>query len=303
MTISISSSLPRRPAIHFWLWPLVTVIAINWILVWTWRDMEAWRVMWLLAVAVFLTCKLVTLVEFVGTTPLSSRSSLAYVLAWPGLDARVFVGDARASSKPRRREWVWAIVKTAFGAAMFWGVARSLPIENELLIGWTGMIGLVFILHFGLLHLIALGWRVAGVPVEPIMDRPIAATSLAEFWGQRWNRAFRDFAHRFVFRPTAKRWGTLAATGMVFAFSGLAHEMVISLPARGGYGLPTLYFLLQGAGVLFEKSDWARRAGLGRGTVGWLFAFLITCGPAFWLFHPPFVRGVIVPMMHAWGAW
>ena len=87
----------------------------------------------------------------------------------------------------------------------------------------------------------------------------------------------------------------------VFLISGLVHEAVISLPARRGYGLPTLYFLAQGLGVLAERSAVGRRLNLGRSTTGWLFMALITAGPVFWLFHPPFVHNVILPMLEAFG--
>jgi hypothetical protein len=82
----------------------------------------------------------------------------------------------------------------------------------------------------------------------------------------------------------------------VFAASGLVHELVISFPARGGYGFPTAYFLLQGFSVLFERSNTGRTIGLGHGWRGWLFTAMCAGGPAFWLFHPPFVRNVILPM-------
>jgi hypothetical protein len=42
-----------------------------------------------------------------------------------------------------------------------------------------------------------------------------------------------------------------------------------------------------------------KRLGLQQGLAGWLFMFVITAGPAFWLFHPPFVVRVIVPFMLA----
>ena len=81
-----------------------------------------------------------------------------------------------------------------------------------------------------------------------LMNRPLVSTSLREFWGRRWNTAFRDLTHRFLFRPCASwfgpRWGILAG----FLFSGAIHDLVISVPARGGYGGPTAFFAIQGAG-------------------------------------------------------
>ena len=86
---------------------------------------------------------------------------------------------------------------------------------------------------------------------------------------------------------------------LVFLLSGLVHELVISVPARGGYGLPTGYFLLQGLGVAAEHTRVGRRIGLGHGWRGWLFTMLVTAAPAFWLFHPPFIRNLILPMLKA----
>jgi alginate O-acetyltransferase complex protein AlgI len=96
--------------------------------------------------------------------------------------------------------------------------------------------------------------------------------------------------------------GVRAATLLVFLVSGLIHDFILSVPARGGYGLPTLYFLLQGAGILFEHTRFARRCGLNRGFRGWLFMFLVTAGPVFWLFHPTFLRNVMLPFLNWIGA-
>jgi hypothetical protein len=41
---------------------------------------------------------------------------------------------------------------------------------------------------------------------------------------------------------------------------------------------------------------------LGQGLRGRLFALAVTAGPAFWLFHPPFIHNVILPMFQAIGA-
>ena len=77
--------------------------------------------------------------------------------------------------------------------------------------------------------------------------------TLGELWSVRWNPGFSVPTRRYLFRPWARRFGGNVATIGVFAVSGWLHEIVISLPAVGGFGLPTIYFLIQGAGVLFEK--------------------------------------------------
>jgi hypothetical protein len=54
--------------------------------------------------------------------------------------------------------------------------------------------------------------------------------------------------------------------------------------------------------VLTERSSVGEFLGLGRGIRGWVFTMFVVAGPAFWLFHPPFVSQVIVPFMQTIGA-
>src|SRR5204863_80383 len=81
---------------------------------------------------------------------------LAYLFAWPGLNATAFF-----SRKPRPRvipslpEWYFALAKTVLGAALFWGLARQF--SDVLVQGWIGMAGLVFLLHFGIFALLMSG--------------------------------------------------------------------------------------------------------------------------------------------------
>src|SRR5439155_16944520 len=138
----------------------------------------------------------------------------------------------------------------------------ALP-SSPLVAGWLGMVGLIFLLHFGAFQLLSLGWRTAGVDAAPVMRNPLRSHSLAEFWGRRWNTAFHDLAARFTFRPLLPRVGIAGATLVVFFVSGLIHELVISIPAHGGYGLPTGYFMVQGLGVAGERKQVGRRIGLG----------------------------------------
>jgi hypothetical protein len=261
--------------------------------------LPAWAFMWALALAIFLSLKWLTWWAARQQIAASAGRSLAYLLAWPGMDAAAFLDQARACRQAPVREWLWAAAKTVFGGLLFWLTARRIPADYSLLRGWVGLVGLIFLLHFGSFHLLALFWQGQGIDARPIMSNPLAARSLSQFWGRRWNLGFHQLAHTFVFRPLQKHMGATLAAWAVFAASGLIHDLVISLPARGGYGLPTGYFLLQGLGVLFERSPAAARLDLSREWRGRCFTLCITAAPAFWLFHPPFIHRVVVPFMRA----
>ena len=78
----------------------------------------------------------------------------------------------------------------------------------------------------------------------------------------------------------------------MFLFSGLVHDLVISVPANAGYGLPTLYFLIQAAGMFAE-----RRLGIVGKLAGRLFTIFAVLAPVMLLFHPPFAKTVILPFI------
>lgn len=262
-----------------------------------------WAVMWALAAGVFAGCKWLTW----HRTPAPgapARRHLAYLLAWPGLDAKAFLGTTPLprDRRPAPGEWAFAAGKLALGVALTWGAVRLVPAGLPLLRGWVGMAGLIFLLHFGSFHLLSCAWRAAGVDARPLMNWPVLSQGVSEFWGRRWNTAFRDLAHRFLFRPLAARLGPRAGVAAGFLFSGAVHDLVISAPAGGGYGWPTLYFVAQGVGLLAERSGSGKRLGLGAGWRGRAFAVLVVLGPAYGLFHPPFVRNVVLPFLAAIGA-
>src|SRR5262249_22178567 len=154
--------------------------------------------------------------------------------------------------------------------------------------GWVGMVGIVLFLHFGLFHLLSCLWRARGIEAVPLMNAPLASVSVSEFWGRRWNLAFRDLTHRFLFRPLTHHLGPRTALGVAFVFRGLIHEFVISVPAGAGYGLPTLSFPIEGLAILAERSKVSRRLGLGRRWRGWLFTTVVLLAPVRLLFHRAF---------------
>lgn len=267
-------------------------------------DWPRWQFMWLVALAVFAGCKWLTWQRSEHAHEAPWQVEAAYLFAWPGLDANAFsrVPTSALAAPVSACECLFAAGKTLLGVFLFWVWPRWVPDALDLVRGWIGMAGVVFLLHFGTFHLLSCFWRCLGRDARPLMNWPVAATSVADFWGRRWNTAFRDLTHRFLFQPLAVWLGPRGATMAGFAVSGLLHDLVISIPAGGGYGLPTCFFLLQGAGLLAEHSTLGRKLGLRRDWRGRLFAMIVVAGPAVILFHPPFVRNVVLPFMTAFGA-
>lgn len=243
--------------------------------------MPGWVLMWTLAVAIFGVAKVAT------WWPARERVTIGYLVAWPGMNPSTFTPGQRRANW---REWAAASFKLAVGVVLLFGVARFVP--NPLVQAWVGGVGLIVLLHFGVFHVLALLWR-----VEPIMRTPLQATSLAEFWGRRWNVAFHELAVKLIFERLRPRIGVTGSVLATFLASGLIHDLVISVPARGGYGLPTLYFVLQGVAVIAE-----RRLRLPAGISGRIRVALVVGVPALILFHPWFMLGVMLPFMKAIGA-
>ena len=259
--------------------------------------LPAWEFMWILSVAIFISLKWVTWWMARSRVAHPAWRSTAYLFAWPGMDAENFLDARQHVSRPAPTTWLWAIMETALGAILLWLVARSVPQGEPLIRGWLGMFGLILLLHFGTFQIVSLLWQCIGVKAEPIMSAPLRSASLGDFWGKRWNLGFRQLAHQLIFRPLHRTIGAGAAGFLVFGVSGLIHDLVISLPARGGYGLPTIYFLLQGTGMTIEHSRFGKRLGLGQGVRGWIFMMAFLVAPVFLLFHPWFVVRVILPFM------
>ena len=84
-----------------------------------------------------------------------------------------------------------------------------------------------------------------------------------------WNLAFSEMTAVAVYRPLSAPLGRGTATLGAFLFSGVLHELAISLPVLAGFGLPSLYFALHGLLVLVKRT--ARKGGAPgqRTTRGW----------------------------------
>jgi len=263
-------------------------------------NVAPWVFMWLLAFALYAGCKWLTYRDALANGASASlRTRLLYLLVWPGMSLKELAGSPPANGRTNAPlRWLPPIAKTFAGAGLVWLAVPAIADAAWMLRGWIGMIGLIMMLHFGTFHVLALALQAAGFNARPNMRAPLLAKSLADFWGRRWNTAFNVLADRYGFRPLTPRVGPRAALVIVFLASGLIHDLVIALPAGGGYGLPTLYFALQAAGLLLERLPALRRRPL----VNRLFAWVVLLVPLGCLFPPVFVRNVILPMLNAIGA-
>ena len=260
-----------------------------------------WIFMWAMVSSIFLGFKWLMLANKMrAALKTNPRVLAAWFFLCPGMEPHPFLTPNRAHFEwaAIEKKFLSAALRLSLGTPLVFFSAHAFTLA-PLARGWLGMLGIVLFLHFGIFDLLALVLRKHGFAVKPVMRKPLGATSLSDFWGKRWNTAFSQLAHTLILLPLKRRLGRSGATLAVFLMSGLLHELVISVPARAGYGLPTTYFLLQGFAIRFERSPLGARAGLGRGWRGRIFALLIAGLPAFWLFHPPFIKNVVLPMLDA----
>ncbi len=241
---------------------------------------SSWLWMWILAGALWVAFKCMNYRLAGGI-----RMVDPLYFFWVGTEAEAFrYGNKAVASRPKLKN---CLVFIGLGFVVLIGVFPHF--NHPIALGWLGIFAMLFLFHFGIFGLLGGFLNILGVAVEPIMDAPWKAKSLMDFWGPRWNRAFSGWARVWIFRPLVRklgvRWGTLAG----FLASGISHELVISVPARGGLGLPTLYFALQAAGVLVQ-----RRVSAFRGR---FFTLVMVLLPAPILFHTFFLERVFAPMM------
>lgn len=213
------------------------------------------RMLALIAV-LFLCMKGIVLFEakLDGKTTLTSWRRIAFICGWFGMRPDVFARRSRASLPHGLRLIVTGVISAIAGLivirfASLGGHVLPRPMAICFL-----FVGCSLILHFGILNICAGFWRLLGFDCRALFRTPWQASSLADFWGRRWNVAFSEMISIAVVRPLTRSIGPRGARLAGFLVSGLLHEVAITVPVRAGYGLPTLYFLLQAV-----LTDWELR--------------------------------------------
>jgi Membrane bound O-acyl transferase family len=250
----------------------------------------------------FITSKFATLV----CMPPKDRRRLSWgrfigYLFWFGMQPRQFLPEY-TPDKSQPVPTVRGMFVNALTAVVFlWILPCLLPADApQGLRVASGLIGYVFLLMFTIFDAWALLYRACGVPVEKLWHCPLAATSLVDFWGQRWNRIFSGMLRDVMFRPLARRVGAGLALFTVFLYSGLLHEN-FSIGAGSGYGLPMLYFVIQGLGTWLESRRTLRRVFQRRPWLGRAWTTAVVLGPVTLLLHEGYREQVCVPTLAGLG--
>jgi hypothetical protein len=226
----------------------------------------------------------------------------AFAIGWMGMRAQPF---EKLGGAPLPNAWsmIRFGISRVIGGLVLILVAHQVvllhlaPTLSYIIITALLLIGLSLILHFGLLSISAGTWRLSGVNTYYLFKSPAKATSLTEFWSKRWNIAFSEMTSIAIFRPLVNKTGAAAALILAFAFSGLLHEIALSVPVNSGYGLPTLYFIIQSGLVLFEKVMTSRRISfLSNKIIARVWTLFWVIVPMPLLFHTQFIKQVVWPL-------
>jgi alginate O-acetyltransferase complex protein AlgI len=124
-------------------------------------------------------------------------------------------------------------------------------------------------------------YRGFGLTFPRINDRPILSTTLAEFWGRRWNRAVSGWLHDNLFVPLARRRRPTLGICAAFAGSTALHFWFAWIPLDVFAGLlMASFFVVHGVGLLLERHIGVHHWGLGARRA-WTAAWIAVPSPLF----------------------
>jgi len=150
------------------------------------------------------------------------------------------------------------VVEGSVGGAAFWFLRHITrvqpPPESVMALGrWVAGIILLYALAEFLKDLVHFCFLASGAAMHPLQVTPIAARSLRDFWGKRWNRAVSAWLYRRIFVPLARRRHPDLGLLCACLVSGVLHAWVawVALGAFAAFEL-AMFFGLQGVFILAE---------------------------------------------------
>jgi hypothetical protein len=207
---------------------------------------------------------------------------------WTRLWLLVGVFDVRRATRVKpgldRGEARWLVVHAAatVGAGLvIVQVAPRFDGASHWLVRWSFGVVFCYAMVEAVHSTLVIGYRLVGVALPRINDFPIRSTSLAEFWGRRWNRVVAGWLRDYLFFPLARREHVTLGICAAFAGSTVIHFWIAWLPLDlAGALTMASFFVVQAAGSLLERrlgiDGWPpprRRA--------WTVAWLLLSAPLF----------------------
>lgn len=210
-----------------------------------------------------------------------------YATVWPGIDPTPFAEKPTPIATDAKR-FAGGMVRFLCGTLALLVVAGFNNRLDQDLAEWIAIFAILTAIHLGFSDMLSDLAKTAGWKVKPLFDAPYRSKTLSEFWTRRWNRPFVELDRIFFLPWLTKTFGIKGAVFAIFLISGLLHEFAISFPAGAGYGLPLLYFAVQGI-LMFVERRFKIKHPL------WVIAAIL--GPLPILFHGPFRHAVIGPLL------
>lgn len=209
-----------------------------------------------------------------GGRNLNPIAYAAFLLLFPAPVVHDFRWD-RPDLRRAGRIFALALLELTFGMLVLFAASQ------HFLRGPFAMMAVLYLAFLGSTSLLAALLVATGFQVTPLFQAPYAATSIREFWSRRWNLAFRTWVVTIFPRKILARYGTPA----VFLFSAAIHELLLLIVVGQNYGLPSAFFLAQGALFAAEKRFF--RARIEGSFTGWLWMIAALAGTS-WLFFLSF---------------
>jgi hypothetical protein len=258
------------------------------------------RMLFIITTSLFSLKSTVLVETYRGNMKLNYIQWLAFCTGWFGMRPQIFEKFRSSSLNDLQRLIIKGVTRIILGFVFLF--ASGFILKNYevhyFLPGIVALIGFSFILHFGILNLSTAFWRSQGVDCKELFRSPAVSISLKEFWGKRWNLAFSEMTALVVYRPLKDKAGKDIAVLIAFLFSGILHEIAISLPVRTGYGLPLLYFCIHGMVMQMEDKVGFVKKIISNKILAriWVMCWLIVPMPL--LFHKEFIIKIVFPLMN-----
>ncbi len=257
------------------------------------------RMLSIVTVTLFAMKGLVLTEVYKGKPRLLYLSWMAFAAGWFGMRPQLFEKLGTLPLNDRGRLFFKGFTRMLLGIGLLYiSVRIDQAGKWEVFSSLLALAGISFLLHFGILNISAAFWRCWGVDCRELFRSPGLSMSLREFWGKRWNIAFSEMTAQIVYKPLKAQTGNKVALFMAFLFSGLLHELAISVPVMSGYGFPLLYFALHGLLMQAEEGvHWVRKIVEHKIYARiWVFIWLILPMPL--LFHNEFISKIVIPFSY-----